>query len=323
MFVRPLIYNIILIFQAAALSSQQTSLISQAARDPYFVNAAYAGLEGTLVSSAHYRNQWIKLDGHPKTILIASHFPIYKIKSGFGFCIGQDQIGLHTEFFIKPSLNHVWKVNDWLLSGGLQLDLKSLSFNADNARTPDGEYSNGQIDHRDPELSNVDLNSGFIDLGASIFIQRANYKLGFSADRLLESRSTKQGLPYKNSREFRVLGLSDFEWANIKVRSGIMLYTNLNRFQTDFFSNFEHNGNIFGGLHVRGYNGNSMESLGITAGFALTRKLQLAYTHEFYLGKIDKGQVTGSQEMGLYYNLGRAVGLGKAPRIIHSPRYSD
>lgn len=311
------------IFIAVRLIGQQTSLITQASRDPYFVNAAYAGLEGTLIASAHYRNQWFKLDGHPQTILVASHFPIYKIKSGFGFSLGQDQIGLQTEVFIKPSFNHVWNFNSWLVSGGVQIDLKSLAFNSINARTPDGEYSNGQVDHQDQQLSNTDLNGGFFDLGLAVFIQRAHYKFGISADRLLESGSLKNTLLYNNNREFRALGITDWEWEQFTFRGGFLLYTDLNRFQSDIFSNFEYNGNIFGGLHVRGYDGSSMESLGITAGFALTRKLHLAYTHEFYLGKIDKGLVTGSQEMGLYYNLGRAVGLGKAPRIIHSPRYSD
>lgn len=319
---RPLYFSFFLMI-AARLIGQQTSLITQAARDPYFVNAAYAGLEGTLVASGHYRNQWFKLEGHPQTILVASHFPIYKIKSGFGFSLGQDQIGLQREVFFKPSFNRVWNLNSWLISGGIQLDFKSLAFNSINARTPEGEYTNGQIDHQDQLLANSDLNGGFIDMGLAIFIQRANYKLGISAERLLETGSSKTGLLYKNNREFQALGLADWEWATIKIRGGFLLYTDLNRFQSDIFSNFEYNGNIFGGLHVRGYNGSSMESLGITAGFALTRKLHLAYTHEFYIGKIDKGLVTGSQEMGLYYNLGRAVGRGKAPRIIHSPRYSD
>ncbi|MBK6546869.1 MAG: PorP/SprF family type IX secretion system membrane protein [Saprospiraceae bacterium] len=302
---------------------QQTPLSTLIYKDKYRINPAYAGLEGTLFASGIYRNQWQNFEGNPQTMDISFNCPLYRIGSGMGITFGQDKLGIQKNHYVKPSINKVWKSSTWLVSIGLQSEFYWFSLNSNAVRTPQGEYQGGNLDHKDNQISNLNGSINIMDLGLSCFVQRGPFELGIAIEKLLESKKDQMVFPWQNNRTVKGFMGAQFDWFSINFIEQIVVLSDFKQSQIDFFSGFEYNGNIFGGVHVRGYNGNSFESLGVSFGFSLSKQLKMAYGHEFYMGSIPQQLNGGSQELGIFYNFGRAFGLGKAPKIIHSPRYSD
>jgi type IX secretion system PorP/SprF family membrane protein len=302
---------------------QQSPLSSLIYKDKYRVIPAFAGMEGTLMGSGVYRNQWHSFPGHPQSIDLSIHFPIYRWGSSAGILIGQDELGLERHSFIKPSFHKVLKLNGVLLSAGLQAEFNWINFNSGLARTPEGDYQGQNFDHNDPRLLNSESSLGTFDLGLSCYAIWGKFQGGISIEKLLQTKNESQPFPWANRRTIKAIGSKDFKWLDLDFKAQLLIYSDFVKVQADLFSGFDYHGSIFGGIHFRGYNGNSLESLGFSLGFSLSKSIQVAYCHEFYVGQIPVNYVTGNQEIGLFYNFGKAFGLGKPPRIIHSPRYSD
>jgi type IX secretion system PorP/SprF family membrane protein len=317
-------YILILLIANALISiAQQTPLTSLAYKDRFKIIPAYAGMEGTLMGSAIYRNQWQNLTGHPQGIDISIHCPIYKLGASMGLSLGKEEIGLESHTFIKPSFHKVSKINDFLITAGIEAEFYWTAFNSESARTPDGDYSGPDINHADPGLSNNGGTHGFTDFGLSVYAIWNRFHAGVAIEKILESNKDNKPYPWSNRRNLTILCAADYMLFNLNFQTQVVLHSDFLKLQSDLFTGIDYNGSIFGGIHMRGYNGNSLESLGLSLGFSLSKNIQLAYCHEFYIGSIPVSAVSGSQEIGLFYNLGKAFGLGKSPRIIHSPRYSD
>lgn len=302
---------------------QQSSLVSLAYKDPFRIIPSSGGLKGTLMGSGIYRNQWQGLDGHPKGVDLSLHFPIFQISSTSGVSIGQEKLGLETHTFLKPGIYKVIKSDSWIWSIGLQAEFDWISFDSKLARTPEGNYQNPEVDHKDPLVSNQQGSQGIFDFGVSSFISWKQFSFGINVEKLLESSQAAADFPWKNRRNLKILGLFEYEWMKILWKPHLLIYTDFNQLQADFIASFEYGSGIFGGIHLRGFDNNSLESMGLSFGFDISKSLQLAYCHEFYIGAIPAGIPSSSQEIGLFYNLGKAFGLGRPPKIIHNPRYSD
>jgi type IX secretion system PorP/SprF family membrane protein len=303
--------------------AQQSPLSSLAYRDRFSINPSYAGLEGTLAAAGLYRNQWQAISGHPRSIVLNFHCPVYKWGSAIGMSMGQDQLGLERHIFFKPGIHKISKLSGILIATGIHADLDWISFDSELARTGDGIYQSGSVEHNDPQLLNQTGSRAIMDFGISAYLIWQNIQAGFTIEKLLETGKKDKPFPFRNRRNIKANLSYDYKWNQLILQALAVINTDLLKVQTDLFSGFDYNGSIFGGIHLRGYNANSFESLGLSLGFSLGKQLNLAYCHEFYIGILPANVVSSSQEIGLFYNFGKAFGLGKTPRIIYSPRYSD
>src|SRR3954464_11272768 len=78
--------------------AQQRPVQSLYMFDPLLINPAYAGQQVQLSATMIYRNQWVNLDGAPKTLTATIHSGFYKAKMGLGLIITNDVIGVHNDF---------------------------------------------------------------------------------------------------------------------------------------------------------------------------------------------------------------------------------
>src|SRR5258708_2111362 len=76
---------------------QQRPIQSLYMFDPLLINPAYAGTQIQLTMTAIYRNQWVNLDGAPRTFTASMHSGFYNAKMGLGVIVGNDQIGIHND----------------------------------------------------------------------------------------------------------------------------------------------------------------------------------------------------------------------------------
>ena len=65
-----------------------------------FINPAYAGSRDHAAFTAAYRNQWVGMDGAPKTQTFSGHMPFKNQKSAFGLSIMNDEISVVQDFYI-------------------------------------------------------------------------------------------------------------------------------------------------------------------------------------------------------------------------------
>ena len=75
--------------------AQQRPVQSLYMFDPLLINPGYAGQQVQLSATTIYRNQWVNLDGAPKTLTATVHSGFYKQRMGLGIILTNDQIGIN------------------------------------------------------------------------------------------------------------------------------------------------------------------------------------------------------------------------------------
>jgi hypothetical protein len=87
----------------------------------------------------------------------------------------------------------------------------------------------------------------------------------------------------------------------------------------DFSLITRYNENIFIGASLRGYHSESLDAVALIGGFKLSEKITIGYSYDLTLSSL-KTASNGSHEILLNYNLGKAIGKGRPPKIIYNPR---
>jgi type IX secretion system PorP/SprF family membrane protein len=318
------------LFLLPGVKGQQQPLLGSSLNNPFSLIPACAGLEGTLAAHAIYREQWQRVEGNPASFLFSVNTPLYSllpgtpwVGSGAGMVAFRDHTGLTERIGVRPSFNGVFRFRPLLISASIHLEGSLNRFSGDRARTPEGEYEPGTIDHKDPALFAGSSQIGLLDAGASVAIQYRSALLGLSANNFLGSYSKNRTHPWTNARHYLLLANWTFKYGPWELKPQFVVYTDFLRFQTEVSVGAVYNGNIFGGVLYRGYNDRSNESLGLSFGFRLSDHWTAGYLHELRLGQPASEVFGQSQEFSLFYRLGRAFGSRQKPPILRSPRYLD
>lgn len=123
-----LIYGILCLWiTTTAVLAQQRPVHSQYMFNPLLINPAYAGHQKQLSATMHIRNQWVNLEGAPKTQTLSAHTNIDRKNIGVGLTVYNEQIGVHNDFGIFGSYAYQIKFAKSALSLGIQGGLNRLS----------------------------------------------------------------------------------------------------------------------------------------------------------------------------------------------------
>lgn len=167
------------IFSVSILYGQQRPIQSLYMFDPLLVNPAYAGSQVQLSATAIYRNQWVNLDGAPKTFTQTTHSGFRKSRVGVGYILSNDQIGIHNDVGFYGVYSYripLWKKGT--LSMGLQGGFNNLRTNYDllTLKTQQDMYLSGTISVFNPNF------------GAGLYYRQDNFFVGLSVPYLLDNR---------------------------------------------------------------------------------------------------------------------------------------
>jgi type IX secretion system PorP/SprF family membrane protein len=167
-------------FTVASLSSnaQQRPIQSLYMFDPLLVNPAYAGNHVQLSATSIFRNQWVNLDGAPKTLTATVHSGFFKSKMGLGIIASNDKIGIHNETALYGVYSYKIKVHrDGVLSFGVQAGFNNLKsdFTKLNLKSIN-----------DPNLAGIH-NQFNPNVGAGIYYRGKDVFAGFSVPQLMEA----------------------------------------------------------------------------------------------------------------------------------------
>ncbi len=101
--------------------AQQDAQYTQYMYNTININPAYAGSRGVLSIFALHRDQWVGLDGAPKTNSVSVNTPINNSNIGLGVSLVNDKIGPTTENQFSVDLSYTIPTSEtWKLSFGIK-----------------------------------------------------------------------------------------------------------------------------------------------------------------------------------------------------------
>ena len=169
---------ILILFIACKINAQQDPQYTQYMYNMNIINPAYAGSSDVTSIGLLYRDQWVGLDGAPKTGTMNVHFPAGR-NVGLGFSAISDEIGpvsetnLYVDFSYTLNLANENRLSFGIKAGGTFHDIGLANLDL--------------IDPNDPFFAN-DINENTPNFGAGIYFYKPNkYYLSISAPNILES----------------------------------------------------------------------------------------------------------------------------------------
>ena len=172
------IFSILLFGFGLAAKGQQRPVQSLYMFDPLLINPAFAGNHVQLSATSIYRNQWVNLEGAPKTFTASIHSSFFNTKMGLGLILGNDQIGIHNDFSFYGIYSYRIKLSR---KGTLSMGIQG-GFN--NIRS---DYTRLNLkSQNDPNLTGV-ITKFNPNIGAGLFYYQKDLYVGFSVPQLVNN----------------------------------------------------------------------------------------------------------------------------------------
>lgn len=171
----------LLIGGALTGAAQQRPIQSLYMFDPLLVNPAYAGSQVQLSATAIYRNQWVNLEGAPKTLTASIHSGFNKSRVGIGILVSKDVIGIHDDTGLYGIYSYKLPISarrKSVLSFGLQGGFNTIT----------SDYNKLTLKSlADPNLSGTDRKVN-PNVGVGLFYRETNFFGGISVPYLLDNK---------------------------------------------------------------------------------------------------------------------------------------
>jgi len=286
----------------------------------YAFNPAFAGLDFSLSANLMYRNQWEGIPSNPTDIQLNAHIPMYIWSGAVGGILERQSFGVFNQTSLSGSYNFITDTPYGLISFGGRVGLTQLTISGDKIVTPEGIDVSG-FSHNDPILLEGTDQGISLRWDIGTFFYNKTLQAGIAVANI---PSTRIGLDRTSfSQTTHINGFFQYNFdvnEEIELMQSILLKTDLNKIQSDISSVIKINGNIFGGISLRGYSSRSLDALVILAGMKISDHYTLSYSYDIGLSGLRRGH-EGTHEILLNYNLRKLIGTGQPPKIIYNPRY--
>ena len=189
---------IILIFSVGfltQLNAQHNPQFTHFMFNKLVYNPAYAGAKEVLTASAIYRNQWVGIEGAPRTLIASAHTPFMKKKGGLGVSIVADKIGDVNTTMVDLSYSYRLRLS---YTGTLSFGLKGR---IENSRT--NLFQAKVLDQDDDLLPSNAVSRLQPNFGVGIYYSNDKFYAGMSIPNLLETAlyvDPEPDAPYRAQR---------------------------------------------------------------------------------------------------------------------------
>ncbi len=197
--------------------AQQDAQYTQYMYNTININPAYAGSRGVLSIFALHRDQWVGLDGAPKTNSFSVNTPINNSKVGLGVSLVNDKIGPTTENQFSVDLSYTIPTSEtWKLSFGIKgtADI----FNLDVTKL-------NPSDQGDPQFQNLD-NDFSPNVGAGIYWHSPKAYIGFSVPKFIQTDRYNDNdvAIYKDKINYYLMGGYVFNFSQeVKFKPAVLM----------------------------------------------------------------------------------------------------
>ena len=288
-------------------TAQQDSQYTQYMYNTMMINPAYAGSRDCTSIFALYRNQWVGLDGAPKTASLSFHTPFEEKHIGIGAGIYHESIGPQSTNVVDVDFSYTLEFDESKLAFGLKAAAGFYNFDRNklNLLYPADASFDGK--------ENIFLPN----IGAGVYYYGEKYYVGFSIPYLLDtktfSKTDERKIADVNEKQhYNLMGgyvfdlSSDFKFkpaALMKVVSGSPL-------QVDLSANFMYDDRFVLGAAYRW-----SAAVSAMAGFQIDRNWFIGYAFDWETTKLSKYS-NGSHEIFLRYEFVRDIQKIISPRFF-------
>jgi len=296
----------ILMLGCAKAHSQQDSQYTQYMYNTNVINPAYAGSRGSMSIFGMHREQWVGLDGAPKTNVLSINTPIKNSKLGLGINFVNEEIGVMKENTISVDVSYTIDLDN--RNNKLSFGIKG------SANLLDVRYSDLNIyNPNDPKFS-TDVHSQFSpNVGAGVYYHNEKSYLGLSVPNFLQSDRYDDNLyaTLQTKMHFYLIGGHVFDLnPELKFKPAFLLKAVEGApLQADITANFLIQSKLTLGVAYRWD-----AAWSALAGFQITDGLMIGYSYDGDTTKLAHYN-SGSHEVFLRFEL-----FNKYKRIV-SPRF--
>lgn len=236
---------------------------SYAQQDPQFtqnmfnrlaVNPGFAGSTGSICGTLIAREQWMGFEGNPKTNVFSADGG-FKIKQQYQFGAGltfiQDEIGPIQSINAKLALAYHHRINQGVLSIGLDFGIFNQSINGD-WRTSEGNFDGTE----DPRIPDAEVGNWNIDLSAGLYYYTRELYVGLSTTHLnqpeISDAYQESRYNFQQVRHYYVMAGYDYEISPLfTLQPSIFAKTDAVSTQIDINTNVLYNDLVWAGLSYR------------------------------------------------------------------------
>ncbi|MET3114112.1 type IX secretion system PorP/SprF family membrane protein [Pedobacter sp. CG_S7] len=168
---------LVLVLLGLNLKAQQDAMYTQYMFNTLAINPAYAGSRNVISATALFRNQWVGIDGAPKTGTFTIDAPILNDKIGLGFQLISDRLDKTQTTSGVFSAAYRIKMDVGTLSFGMQGNVSQYKVNL-----LDIPLSSGAA--YDPAFAS-NINKVLLNFGTGIYYNSDKFYIGLAAQDLL------------------------------------------------------------------------------------------------------------------------------------------
>ncbi len=291
-----IVYIFIVLMSVLAVSTegvaQQDPMYTQYFFNPLTVNSGYAGTREALNATLLIREQWVGIEGRPRTQTLSVHSPLRNDDIAVGGTIIRDEIGPTSSTSVFGDFAYRIQVSEQSrLAFGLKAGLNFLS--ADLAGLANTDVNDLSL------KQNISTNL-LPNFGASAYLWADKYFLGLSAPKLLENNLANdiENLRGEERTHLFFMGGYVFDLSPaLKFKPTFM--TKIVRdapVSFDLTANFLLDEKLWvGGMYRFG------DAVGLLASYQITDQLRAGYSYDFTLSKLQSYN-GGSHEFMLSYD---------------------
>ena len=273
--------------------AQSEPMFSQYMLNGLVINPAYAGVHKVTDVTLIYRNQWTGIDGAPETQTLSLHTLLKDQKSGVGFNVIRDNIGITSQTMVNANYAYKLPLRSGMLSLGLMGQLNFVNFDFPELNLQTGN---------DPAFTGNE-NTREVSFGAGLFYHSERFFAGLSMPHLARSDLFKRHWFIHTGY---VIDVKPF----VKLKpSALVKYVNGAPLEVDLNATFFWKNRFWLGVSLRSFDG-----IYALTGINITRQLGVGYAFDLALTDLN-AYAKGTHEIMLKYRFS----FNKS--MILSPRY--
>ena len=274
-------------------NAQYDQMFTQYMYNEMQINPAYAGSHDALSLSGIYRNQWVGIEGSPKTETFSAHMPAFNKKMGLGLGMLHENIGVTNRTYVN--LNYAYKipVSKGILSMGFQTGLVMFTEKLTEVTTT----SPGDVEFaaNTPVLKAPNFGTG-------LYYYASRFYLGFSIPRMIENKfnlgksSAENQFNPKNFHYYLTTGYVFDIAEDIKLKPSVLAKVVQGApLEADLSVNVLMKEKIWAGLAWR-----TSDAVSAMVGLQINPQCKIAYSYDYTLTALQDYN-SGSHEIILNY----------------------
>ena len=289
--------------------AQQEQQYTQFMFNKLAINPAYAGSNEASCLTGIYRNQWMGINGAPKTMMLSYNMPLMNQRVGVGASLIRNTIGITTRTTLEGNYAYRFRMSRGVLAAGINASIRRMS----------NDYGDPDLKATQPIGTDGTIPVGeqskiVPNFGVGLYYHTEDFYIGLSAPRILSNNIDFDNVSLVEDKEVShlflmtgfVVELSDK--VDLKPQA-LLKYAKNTPFDAELNLMAIFNDKYSAGLTYRlgGSTTSAGESIDIVAAAQLTDNFLFGLSYDITLSEL-KDYNSGSIEAVLRYCFGASEG---------------